>query len=226
MNKRFLAFIIVAVVLVGAFFLLSSSSNGGSGTSNPVMKTVAGTTSHYEGNLTSKVTFTEYGDFQCPVCGGYFPTLQQVEQKYASTVRFQFRNLPLTQIHQNAFAGARAAEAADLQGKYWQMHDLLYENQDTSGQSGWVVSSDPLNDYFVGFAKQIGLNTTQFKTDFASSKVNNRINADISSFSGSEATPTFFLNGKYVANSTFVDNSGPSLAKFSSTLDAALKTAK
>lgn len=228
MNKRFLVIIIILVILVGGFLLLPSSDNS-STNNNPRMKTVAGTTSHYTGDLKSKVTLTEYGDFQCPICGEYFPTMQQVQQQYQDKVRFQFRNLPLSQIHQNAYAGARAAEAADLQGKYWQMHDLLYQNQDTSGQSGWIVSSDPLNQYFVGYAKQLGLNITQFKTDFASNKVNDRINADIKSFvAGPDgpATPTFFVNGKYVSNQQLVDNNGPSVAAFSNVLDNALKNTK
>jgi protein-disulfide isomerase len=224
MDKRFLAIIGVIVVVFGGILLFGGKhdGNGSGGSSN------AKPTNHVEGNTNSKVTFVEYGDFECPICEEYYPTVKQVEQKYASTVKFQFRNLPLSSIHPNAFAGARAAEAAADQGQFWGMHDLLYENQDPNGASGWVASSDPLDDYFVGFAKQLKLNVAQFKTDFASSAVNNRINADINAFSKTgqqEATPTFFLNGKYVSNEQLVDNNGPSLAAFSKVIDAALKSA-
>jgi protein-disulfide isomerase len=114
----------------------------------------------------------------------------------------------LTSLHPNAFAGARAAEAAALQNKFWQMHDTLYDNQDPNGKSGWVASSDPLNDYFVNFAKQIGLNVDQFKTDFASDKVNAIVNADLGEANklGLTGTPTFFLDGKQVqVNNTVAD---------------------
>lgn len=232
MNKRFLVIIIILAILVGGFLLLPSSSNNTTN-SNPQMKTVAGTTSHYEGDLASKVTLTEYGDFQCPVCENYSQTVQQVEQKYASTVRFQFRNLPLSQIHPNAIAAARAAEAADMQGKYWQMHDALYAPQnydqwayDPTSQS--VRSTNPL-PFFEQLAGSLGMNVSKFTTDFASPAANDRVQADIKSFvAGPDgpATPTFFVNGQYVSNQQLVDNNGPSVAAFSKVLDNALKNTK
>lgn len=223
MDKRFLAVIGVIVVVFGGILLFGGKHNSGSTGST----SSAQPTNHVTGDLSSKVTLVEYGDFECPICGEYYPTIKQVEQKYDSTVKFQFRNLPLSSIHPNAFAGARAAEAAANQGQFWGMHDLLYENQDPNGASGWVASRDPLDDYFVGYAKQLKLNVATFKKDFASSAANNRINADINAFSKTgqqEATPTFFLNGKYVSNDKLVDSNGPSLAAFSKVLDAALKS--
>jgi len=222
MDKRFWAIIGVIVVVFGgilAFHNKQSDTNGSSKSSGQA-------TQHYEGDLTSKVTLQEYGDYECPVCENYHQIIQQVQQRYNDTVRFQFSNLPLLQIHPNAFAGARAAEAADLQGKFWQMHDLLYQN---SNWSQWSTSSNP-TPYFWGYAQQLGLNVTKFKSDFASSTVNNRVNADISAFKATgqqESTPAFFINGKYYANSNFVDGSGnPSVAAFSKLIDSALKNAK
>lgn len=228
MDKRFWAIIgIIIIVFVGIVALSGHKSGNGGGNTSAA-------TNHVEGDLSSKVTLVEYGDYQCPVCEGYFSATQQVEQKYASTVKFQFRNLPLSQIHPNAIAGARAAEAADLQGKFWQMHDALYEPQnydqwayDPTTQS--VRSADPL-PYFDQYAKNLGLDVNKFKTDFASSTVNDRIQADIAAFdkTGQQmATPTYFINGKYYANSNFVDSNGqPSVAAFSKVLDAALKAAQ
>lgn len=217
MDKRFWAIIGIIVLLFGGALVMNSRNSN---------KGTVSATEHLNGNLASKVSLVEYGDFQCSACAAFNPVTHEVQQKYATTVRFQFRNLPLSSIHPNAFAGSRAAEAADLQGKFWQMHDLLYKNQDTSGQTGWVASKDVLNQYFVGYATQLGLNEAKFKTDFASATVNSRINADIDAFklTGSPmSTPSYFLNGKLVNSAALVDSSGqPSVAAFSKLLDQAL----
>ncbi len=220
MDKRFWGIIGVIVVIFGAILVFHGNKSDKTGSSG------AKPTNHVAGNLDSKVTLIEYGDYECPVCEGYTTAVQQVQQKYNDTVKFQFRNLPLSQVHPNAIASARAAEAADLQGKFWQMHDLLY-NQ-TNWQE-WSTSSNP-EPFFWSYAKQLDLKTTQFKADFASGKVNDRIQADIAAFKKTkqqEATPTFFINGTYVPNTQLVDNTGsPTLANFSRVLDAALKNTK
>jgi len=213
MDKRFLATLAaIVVVLAGIFFITNHHK-----TATPVSKGSSGATNHVEGEGKSGVNLTEYGDYECPACYEYYPILKQVYAKYSTQIYFQFRNFPLTQIHKNAFAGARAAEAADLQGKYWQMHDALYDNQDPNGQTGWVASDSPLT-YFKGFAQQLGLNTTQFVTDYNSNLVNNRISKDLSvgngfGFSG---TPSFTLNGQPVTAPA------PTLDAFSKVLDAAI----
>src|ERR1019366_5476164 len=186
MSKRFWAIIII--IIIGFVGLLVFNGN---------KKTANGSvaTNNVEGQGKSGVTLLEYGDFECPYCSEYFSIVKQVEAQYNTQIYFQFRNLPLTQIHPNAFAGARAAEAAAQQNKFWQMHDLLYENQTT-----WVSSSNPQN-YFDIYAKSLGLNMTQFNNDSSGTKVDNLINADINAFNGTgepEATPTFFLDGKYI----------------------------
>ena len=218
MDKRFLAIIGVIVVLfVGIVIYNNHKGNNNSGNAGQP-------TNHVEGDLTSKVTLVEYGDYECPVCESYFTTVQQVQEQFNSQIKFQFRNLPLSSIHPNAIAGARAAEAADLQGKFWQMHDMLYTAQNWDE---WSTSSNP-EPYFWNYAADLGLNVSKFKTDFASTEVNNRIQADLAAFSKTgeqEATPTFFLNGKYVPNSELVDPSSqePSVAQFTKVIDAELK---
>src|SRR5690348_13395070 len=124
MSKQFLIAIAAIVVILGGIVFVSNhnkqnSSSNSSGTP----------TTHVEGSSPEGVTLIEYGDYECPVCSSFYSTVKQVAAKYNDKVVFQFRNLPLTSIHPNAFAAARAAEAAGLQGKYWEMHDLLYENQ-------------------------------------------------------------------------------------------------
>lgn len=216
MSKQFLAIIAVIIIaLGGVFFLTNKNSNTNKSSSN------VSATNHVEGATSSSVKLVEYGDYECPYCGRFYPYVKQAVDSYKGKIQFQFRNLPLTSIHRNAFAGARAAEAASKQGKFWEMHDKLYENQDPNAASGWVASSDPLNDYFVDFARQIGLNTTTFKTDYASSAVNDSINADITAFKKTgldESTPTFILNGKHITP-------GYSVTDFTKAFDTALNSA-
>jgi len=148
MDKRFLSILgAIIIIFVGIFVFSQHSNNNSSSSSNSSQQP----TSHIEGQGKAGVTLVEYGDYECPICGLYYPVVKQVEAQFSSQIYYQFRNLPLTSIHKNAFAGARAAEAAGLQGKYWQMHDALYENQDPNGASGWVASDNPLT-FFTTFA--------------------------------------------------------------------------
>jgi protein-disulfide isomerase len=191
MSKQFLAIIaVVIVVLIGIFAFTGNKSSSGSKSSGG-----SGTpTNHVEGQGKSGVTLVEYGDYECPYCEQYYPIVKQVQAEFNDQITFQFRNFPLTSIHQNAFAGARAAEAASLQGKFWQMHDTLYDNQDQ-----WAQSSDPTK-FFNQYAQQLGLNVAQFQKDYASTKVNDVINADLAAGNklGVDATPTFYLDGKQI----------------------------
>jgi protein-disulfide isomerase len=198
MDKRFLGILAaIAIVFVGIFAISQhSSSNSGSNNSG------AQTTKHIQGQGQKGVTLQEWGDYQCPVCEDWYLPLKQVTSQFSNDIYFQFSNLPLTAIHTNAFAGARAAEAAGLQNKYWEMHDKLYENQNS-----WDQSTSPL-DAFSQYAQQIGLNVSKFKQDYASSQVNDAINGDLAAFDKTgkdKSTPTLYLNGKYLDNSQFTN---------------------
>lgn len=195
MNKNTLGIIAAIIIVIVGFFVLT--------TPKPPTKNKDGTTAnaavsdHIEGKGGKKVTLVEYGDYQCPACGAYHPILKTLFDKYQSDIYFQFRNNPLETLHQNARAGARAAEAASIQGKFWEMHDALYENQ-----KAWESASDPLV-YYTEYAKQVGVaDLTKFATDYRSATVNNIINADLEagkqySITG---TPTFILDGKKLEN--------------------------
>jgi protein-disulfide isomerase len=163
------------------------------------------------------VTLVEYGDYQCPFCEAYYPTVKQVEQLYDADIHFQFRNFPLTSLHQNAFAAARTAEAAGLQNKFWEMHDALYE---AGNWQLWSESRNP-TDFFNRLAGQLGLNVTQFKQDYASDKVNKLINADLAEGRklGVTGTPSFFIDGKKVD----INND---LASFKKIIDAEIAKKK
>jgi protein-disulfide isomerase len=215
MSKQFWGIIIVIVlVFVGVFVFNSHKSNTSSNNS-----TSAKPSENIEGQGKDGVTLVEYGDFECPYCEEYFPIVKQVQQIYNTQIYFQFRNFPLVSIHPNAFAGARAAEAAALQGKFWQMHDTLYDN---SNWEVWSTSSDP-TPYFYDYAQELGLNVTLFKQDFASSQVNNIVNADMAAGNNLniDGTPSFFLDGTQI-------QPDPTVASFAGFINAAIakKTAE
>ena len=153
MNKRFWAIIVIIIVaFAGILWVKNDQQN------NNNSNTAAQPSENLRGDTASKVKLVEYGDFQCPYCGEYYPIIEQVYQKYQSDVSFQFRNLPLTQIHPNAFAGARAAEAAADQGKFWQMYTVLYEQNEEYYQSNekyntWIGSSNPESSLYNTLSK-------------------------------------------------------------------------
>ena len=219
MDKRLIGILVlIAAIFIGvaAFSSHSKNSNGNSSSSN------GQPTKHIEGSGKSGVTLQEYGDYECPVCEAYYQPVKQVQAKYNDQIYFQFINLPLVQVHPNAFAGARAAEAAALQNKFWQMHDALYDNQTT-----WANSKNP-STFFSQYAQALGLDMNKFNKDYASSQVNDSINADVAAFQKTgqdEGTPTFFLDGKYIPNTELVDQSGlPSVDKFSAVIDKEIAT--
>ncbi|MCA9325451.1 thioredoxin domain-containing protein [Candidatus Saccharibacteria bacterium] len=217
MSKQFWAVLgVLAAVFIGIIFINNKGSNTTSSNVQP--------TNHVIGSTSSGVLVMEYGDYQCPACGIFYQTVHDTISDYKDRVQFQFRNLPLTSLHPNAFAGARAAEAAALQGKFWEMHDQLYVNQNV-----WSSASDPMS-YFRSYAQSLQLNMEKFTSDFASSHVNDLINADITAFEktkADKATPTFFINGKQVDSNSLLDSSGqPSKEAFAKVIDEAIASKK
>lgn len=188
MSKQFL--IIVVVIIGGLFGVLALTRDKNSGDTGGGGNNSATATNHIVGKGESKVTVIEYGDFQCPACGAYFPIVQEIKKEYGDKITFQFRHFPLTQIHPNAFISSRAAEAAGKQNKFFEMHDKLYENQQT-----WSSSSDP-TAIFTTYATELGLNLDQFKTDMAAKSTADSINADLKAGQaiGASSTPTFVIN--------------------------------
>ncbi len=205
--------IVVSILALFGIYALTSDKDGkkaDSGSSN-----TSSLSNNVTGDNSKKVSLVEYGDFQCPACGKYHPLVKQVVEKYSKDIQFQFRNYPLQQIHPNARAGSRAAEAAAKQGKYWEMHDKLYESQ-----ASWS-SSSTATTIFEGYAQEIGLDLAKYKTDFASDAVNSTINADFAEGTklGVNSTPTFFLQGKKIVNPQDLDG-------FSKLIDEAIKNSK
>ncbi|MDX2023981.1 MAG: thioredoxin domain-containing protein [Deltaproteobacteria bacterium] len=139
-----------------------------------------------EGAKEPKVTIVSFSDFQCPFCSRVLATLKQIEDNYKNDVAFSFKHLPLD-FHQNATPAAQAAEAARLQGKFWEMHDKLFANQQ-------ALSVDDFDKY----AKELGLNMVKFKKDYDSKEVKDRIERDKAAAAkfGARGTPSFFINGR------------------------------
>jgi len=141
---------------------------------------------HAEGPADAPLTLVEYGDYQCPYCGAAYPVVKRLQKTLGKKLRFVFRNFPLTQAHPHALIAAEAAEAAALQGKFWEMHDLLFEQQTLLKPE--IIPS---------WAKRIGLSLDQFGNDIKQGVVEKRIKEDRQSGirSGVNGTPTFFING-------------------------------
>jgi protein-disulfide isomerase len=142
---------------------------------------------HVQGPSSAPVTLVEYGDYECPYCGAAYPLVKELQRRLGDQLRFVFRNFPLTNAHPHAEHAAEAAEAAASQGKFWEMHDALYEHQDT------LADQD-----IEALAEGIGLDVGRFDDDMVAQKFAARVRADFMSGvrSGVNGTPAFFINGQ------------------------------
>lgn len=202
---RWIIFSAIVVLVLGGLVIYSHVSNPSINVSSvDTNSTIAASeqngqiADHVYGKADSKVVFVEYGDFQCPSCGGANAQIKAATEEYKDKVAFIFRNFPLTTIHPNARAAAAAAEAAGLQGKYWEMHNMLYE-----GQADWEnLTGNNRTNLFVSYAGQLSLDEAKFKTDLASTAINRKISFDqaLGKKIGVNATPTFYLNGKQLTS--------------------------
>ena len=150
------------------------------------LKPPVGENDHIQGAAKAPVTLVEYGDYECPYCGEAYPIVKALQKRLGDELRFVFRNFPLAEAHPHAEHAAEAAEAAGAQGKFWEMHDLLYENQD-------ALEDEDL----VRYAKALHLDVPRFVKDMEAHTYVERIRADFSSGvrSGVNGTPSFFING-------------------------------
>lgn len=186
--------VILALIVWGLAVAMKKSANApvGLNLGTPASVTVV---DHIRGPENAKVTLLEYSDFQCPACQAYYPLISRIMDEASTSLRLVYRHYPLPQ-HANAFSAAVASEAAAVQGKFWEMYDLLFATP-----SDWTEESDP-TPVFVRYAGQIGLNVSQFTNDLASSTLKDKVTAQKNEGIklGINATPTFFINGKAIAN--------------------------
>jgi protein-disulfide isomerase len=208
--KKSLPFVIIAIVLVAgiaAFIVFGrkkTSDSNSAFVATPAQVSVSAATPLPQASPTatipiekpnvkvsSPVVLEEYGDYQCPPCGLLYPVLKDIEHEYGKQLQIVFHHFPLTKIHKNAMNAARAAEAARNQGKFWEMHDRLYRNQ-----NAWKDLDDP-RPMFIQYARELGLNTDRFTRDLDSPDVEQRIAADMQKGTsiGITGTPTLLIDG-------------------------------
>lgn len=225
-RTRWIIFALICVVTLGGLVLLSRKDSVDVSTLDPTVAVSESATAigdHVYGNKSSKVILIEYGDFQCPGCGGAFPQLKTIKDQYKGEIAFIFRNFPLNTIHPNALAAATAAEAAGLQGKFWEMHDALYENQ--TAWSG--IDASKRTDSFAGYAEDIGLDVEKFRTDLKDPKVAAKISRDraLGTRIKVNSTPTLYIGNQKLTDDETKDLIQGKGEKLMDKLDAALKAA-
>jgi protein-disulfide isomerase len=142
---------------------------------------------HVQGPANARIELVEYGDYECPHCGRAYPIIKKIQQQLGNDLKFIFRNFPIAEAHPHAVNAALAAEAAALQQKFWEMHDMIFENQD---QLEW--------EHLLAYAKAIKLDLNRFKTDVKSKALQDKVETDFESGirSGVNGTPSLFINGK------------------------------
>src|SRR3989344_6183433 len=193
-----LSIIGMMVFLVAAYMFTSAS--GPAATEYQELKSVR-KSDHTKWSKNNKILFIEYSDFQCPACGVYYNLIKNISddadsKKILQNVTLVYRHFPLDSAHKNARSAAHAAEAAGLQGKFFEFHDLLFEKQPE-----WSETDKP-EEIFTGYAKSLKLDLEKFKTDMNSKTVKDIVQADLVSGRDFDVqgTPTFFLNGKKIDN--------------------------
>lgn len=184
---------LVAIVLVG-WGMVKLSKNAPLSAENSAMSVAVSAQDHINGPASAKVTLVEYSDFQCPACAAFFPVIAKAfaEPELKDNIRLVYRYFPLS-IHANAQLASQAAAAAALQGKFWEMHDLLFEKQ-----AVWSpLSGKAAKEAFASYAEQLGLDKERFLSDIDSSAIKDRVKTDVNSgtASGVNSTPSFFVNG-------------------------------
>jgi protein-disulfide isomerase len=217
--KRTLPFLIILSVLgvaLGSAWYLKRSSTatptttvvtgaspaaGPTRTSNAPLAAPGAEPPHTWGPANAPAQLEEFGDFECPPCGLFHPIVKKMHEEFGDRLRVTFREYPLVPNHQHALSAASAAEAAGLQGKFWEMHHKLYDNQKT-----WHEAFD-VRSIFEGYAKDIGLDVERFKREINSDLVARRITEDGKRGRSLNVTgtPTVFLNGREMTFETIMD---------------------
>lgn len=189
MDKRFLIIMGVIIAAFAGIMVYSNINKEDVGEAGSV-------SNHTKGNNSKNVELVAYSDFQCPACGSFEPIISEVTNKYSDEMLYTFRHFPIDTIHPNARAASRAAEAAGTQGKFWEMHDVLFANQ-----LQWS-DSQSAKTIFDSYATQLGLNMDEYNTVYVATTTNSTINADKQEGQdlGVTGTPAFFINGDQIDN--------------------------
>lgn len=223
-RSRWIIFALIVVATLGGLIAFARKDKVDVSSVDPFVVVTSGDTADQTyGNPDAKVTIIEYADFQCPGCAAAAPKLNEIKETYKDSVQFVFRHFPLTSIHPNALIAAYSTEAAGLQGKFWEMHDVLFENQ-----GAWSpLGTDQRTEKFRDYAGQIGLDLSQFDTDLTSERISKKVSHDraLAGKLGVNSTPTIYVDGQKLdteAINDLVQNDGKVLRQ---KLDAAITAA-
>jgi protein-disulfide isomerase len=194
-------FIWIGGIVIVLIVLMIWGVNGGADIKPPFEVGAIHPLDNVKGNASSSVVVIEYSDFECPACKTYYLIMRQLITEFGDKAAFVYRYFPLVEIHANAELAAQAAQAAAKQGKFWEMHDLLFEKQNE-----WANAAN-IEPLFESYATLIGISAEQFKTDFTSKDVINFVKAERADAIklGLQGTPSFFVNGKKIQNPASVD---------------------
>jgi protein-disulfide isomerase len=205
-------FVIIFILIIWGIIVVGSESATSGGVTPITISHPLSSADWTEGSSTAPVQLVEYADFQCPACAAYAPVIKQLLSDESGKIYFGYRYFPLPQ-HANALAAAYAATAAGLQGKFWEMHDLLFANQ-----ADWENLADPTS-VFIGYAQTLGLDIKKFTSDMGSDAVKNRVATDLNDANamGLDYTPTLFVNGTRI-------NNPETYAAFKALIDAAAQS--
>lgn len=196
MKKSYIWWGLGAVVIIGLLFSGTLFSSAPVSTEEERALLAVVSDDYYKGKSDAKVTLVEYLDFECEACGAYYPLIKQLTAEFPSDLKVVTRYFPLPG-HKNGLPAALAVEAAAKQGKYWEMHDMLFENQKL-----WGEKQTPTPQAFEGYAQQIGLDLEKFRRDVADETTLARVDRDRQSGIqlDNQGTPSFFLNGRRIDN--------------------------
>lgn len=191
--KRLLLFGIAGVLLVFLGIKLAGFTNTQlADTKEKILEVVSN--DWIKGNSEAGVTLIEYSDFECPACATYSEFINKLSEEFPENLRIIYRHFPLVSVHKNASYAAQAAEAAGFQGKFWEMHDKLFEKQ-----NDWKEEKK-VNDKLLGYARELGLDEEKFLEDFGSRTVKDKVKNNLTQAVrlGLNSTPTLFLDGKEI----------------------------
>jgi protein-disulfide isomerase len=190
--NRLGGWLVVALVIGGVAWGLSQMGGGVEAPAQTILTDAVSDSDWVKGSGDAPMVLVEYGDFQCPACASFYPVVKRLAEEMGDKLRIVFRHFPLRQNHPHAQLAAHAAEAAGRQGKFWEMHDMLFERQ-----SSWSKDINAQTT-FVEYASSLGLDAERFRDDLKSPDLENKIESHVQSGqrAGVRGTPTFFLNGK------------------------------
>jgi protein-disulfide isomerase len=191
--KRIIFWLVAGLVIIGGFLMIIFANTGPVNNNQHIGE--VGTDEWMKGNPSAKVTLVEYSDFQCPACKAREMQSKEILGEFGSHIKFVYRHFSWD-YHERAFLASQASEAAGIQGKFWEMHDKIFENQEVWSKQ----SEDAAEESFISYASELKLDVGKFKSDLHSDEVKNEIEKDHASGeeAGINATPSYFLNGTII----------------------------